>query len=124
MTAYRVASALALTRAVLGAAGAVAPGPGFRLWVGGEADRPAVKVLARALAGRDLALGAGALLALRHGRGARGWLEASALADLTDLAATLIGWRRLPPGWRAVFVASSSAAAALGVTLAREDLRA
>jgi hypothetical protein len=45
---------------------------------------------------RDLALGLGAILAMRHDAPVRGWVEAGGLADAGDLAATLLAWRSLP----------------------------
>ncbi len=78
-----------------------------RGWVGPEAAGGTGKVLARAMGGRDLALGMGAVLALRHGGdapvlalrlggGAPGWLAAGGLADAGDSIATLLAWRALP----------------------------
>ncbi|MGH9068008.1 MAG: hypothetical protein ACRD0J_11065 [Acidimicrobiales bacterium] len=91
------ARALAVGRIALGLAALVIPSLPARAWLGGEAGRSKpVKVLARALGGRDLALGLGTILALRHDAPVRGWVEAGGLADAGDLVATLAGWRSLP----------------------------
>jgi hypothetical protein len=90
--------------------------------VGADAARPSTKTLARALGARDVALGLGTLLAQRHGAPARGWLEASALADTGDVAATLIGWRSSPRlGRVAVLMAATGGAVACTVLARRES---
>ena len=113
--ARRAARALAVARTAIGAAALLAPKLPARPWIGGDADRPSSKLLARALGGRDLALGIGALLALSHEGPVRGWLEAGGLADAGDVAATLLGWRATPRFGRwAVLLAAGS-----GVAMAR-----
>lgn len=75
-------------------------------WVGGEeARRPAVKLFARALGARDVSLGLGPVLALRHDVPVRGWVEAGGLADAGDLVGTLVAWRHLPRRTRFVMLA-------------------
>ena len=113
------ARSLALSRVGYGAAMAVAPSLVARVWIGGAGARdPRAQTLARALGARDLALGAGALVALRTGGGsqARGWFSAQALSDTTDLLATLIAGRALPALPRAftALAAAGSAAVAAG----------
>ncbi|MHB8671683.1 MAG: hypothetical protein ACYDAD_14180 [Acidimicrobiales bacterium] len=99
--ARSLARALAWARIGLGASAVLAPTLAGRAWVGpSEADRPGARVLARALGGRDLALGLGVVQAMRHAAPVRGWVEAGGLADAGDLAATLVAWRHLPPRWR------------------------
>ncbi|MHB1533844.1 MAG: hypothetical protein ACYC1D_04370 [Acidimicrobiales bacterium] len=84
-------------RAGLGAVALSVPRLPLLPWVGaGEAGRPTALLLARALGGRDLAIGVGTVLALRHGGPVRGWVEAGGLADLGDVVATVAAWRRLP----------------------------
>lgn len=103
---------LAATRVVLGATAMVAPSLPGRLWVGREAAASVpVGVLARALGARDLALGLGAVLALRHGAPVRGWVEAGGLADAGDLVATLVALPHLPRRSRWVVVAVTAGAA-------------
>lgn len=95
--ARRGARWLAYGRIGLGIAALVAPGVPAAPWVGaGEARRPSVRLMARALGARDIALGVGPVLALRHGAPARGWIAAGGLADAGDLVATLLGWSSLP----------------------------
>jgi hypothetical protein len=61
-----------------------------------------------------MALGLGALLALRHDGPVRGWLEAGGFADAGDILATIFAWRQLPPlrRWLVVLAAAGAAAAA------------
>ncbi len=88
-------------------------------WVGrDEADRPSVRLFARALGGRDLALGLGCVLALRKGRRARGWVEAGALADAGDTLATLLAFSSLPRRSRVGILALTIGAALAGGALA------
>jgi hypothetical protein len=86
----------ARSRMALGASLVVAPRLAGPMWIGGDADRPAVKVLARGLGVRDLALGLGIAVALDRGKPVRGWLEGAALSDGVDLAATLLARDSIP----------------------------
>ncbi len=88
--------ALAMSRIGLGAGFIVAPGLSLRSWLGRDVDTPAARVAMRMVGGRDIALGVGTLLALRHGAPVRGWLEAGALSDGTDFVASLFAARHLP----------------------------
>ncbi len=69
----------------------------------------------RSVGGRDLALGLGALLALRRGAPLRGWVEAGALADLADGLAGVLAFGSLPPGrhWPATLSAGLAAGAGI-----------
>ncbi|MEO6121441.1 MAG: hypothetical protein ABIW46_02810, partial [Acidimicrobiales bacterium] len=76
MTAEQVRSAtrlLALGRVALGVTAMVAPTLPSRPWVGGDATRPTIKLFARSLGARDLAIGLGGVLAFRRGAPVRGW---------------------------------------------------
>ncbi|MGD0084791.1 MAG: hypothetical protein ABSD78_16595 [Acidimicrobiales bacterium] len=95
--ARQVAIGLAATRIAIGVAAWVTPKLVVRPWVGDVvAEDAGGHVLSRALGGRDVALGAGSLIALRHGGPTRGWIEASALADAGDLLATVAAFKSLP----------------------------
>jgi hypothetical protein len=103
-------------RIAVGAALVLIPGLA-RLWIGPDARRPAVKLLARALGVRDLALGAAGLLALRDGDST--WTQrafaAQAVADAVDLAALVAAGSALPPMKRisgGLLAAGSAAVAA------------
>lgn len=67
-----------------------------RLWIGGDAIDQPMTILVRALGARDAALGLGVVIALDRGAPVRGWLEACALADLVDLAATALAASSIP----------------------------
>lgn len=113
-----IASAVALGRVGVGVAALAAPESVMRLFVGRDARRPAVQFLARGLGVRDLALGAGALVALRAGDPPRRWMLAGAAADAGDAFAALAG-DALPGPLRAGFAAFAGGAAVLGLGLAR-----
>ena len=61
----RGATAVAVSRVGVGVVAFAAPALVSRSWVGGAGGGPSGRVLGRALGGRDLALGLGALAALR-----------------------------------------------------------
>ena len=100
MEARELALLNARCRMAIGAALVLAPRLIGPMWIGNAADRSVVKMMARALGGRDLALGLGAAVALDRGASVRGWLEGAALADGMDLAATLLAGDSIPQGKR------------------------
>jgi hypothetical protein len=116
--ARALAIALSLNRTGFGLAYLVAPGRTGPGWIGRAAKDPATQVFVRGHGARDVGLGLGALLALasRGEQAARSWMAAQALADASDVAATLLaGERRLPrSGYRfALAMAGVSTATAL-----------
>lgn len=110
--------ALAGARAALGVAALLAPERVARPWVGDARGSTETSVLGRALGGRDLALGLGALMATRRRAPVRGWVEAGALADLGDVAATLIAFDRLPRRGRVGVLALAGGAVVLAAVSA------
>jgi len=103
--ARRYARLLSYARIALGVTAFVAPRLPSVPWVGdAEARRPSLQLFARSLGARDVALGVGPVLALRHGAPARGWVEAGGLADAGDLVGSLVAWRTLPRCTRLVMV--------------------
>jgi len=118
--ARKLAAALALNRALFGIAYLAQPKRTGAGWVGRPARKPGAAVLTRALGARDLALALGALGALGTGRDARGWFAAHALADGSDLAATVAARDDLPrQGFRfASAMAGASTAVAIAGALA------
>jgi hypothetical protein len=94
------------------------PGLAGSAWIGSDARRRPVKVLARAFGARDLALGLGVVIALDRGTPVRGWLEAGALSDVIDTAASLLAGNSIPPAIRWPCVALGTGSAALGAYLA------
>jgi len=94
--ARSAARALASARVVLGLTAFVLPRLPSRPWIGRDASRSSVRVMARAVGARDVALGLGALVAMGRDAPVRGWLEAGGLADAGDVAATLMGWQAAP----------------------------
>jgi hypothetical protein len=109
--ARRVARWFSYARIGLGVTAVLAPTLPARPWVGDDADRPSVKLMARALGARDLALGIGAVLAMDHDAPVRGWIEGGGFADAGDLVATLVHFRSLPRVTRWGLVAITGGAA-------------
>jgi hypothetical protein len=112
------ARAVAGARVVIGLTALAWPTVPARPWVGPAADDLAARVFGRALGARDLALGLGALTALRHQGAERGsgpaWVAAGALSDALDVVASLSSWRELPQTGRWLVIASASSAALTG----------
>jgi hypothetical protein len=123
-----LARGLAINRMSFGVGLMLAPGLYARSWVGSAAAREdTTRVLARALGARDLALGAGGLLALRAGDVERGrrWFAAQGVTDVVDLLATVAA-RDVPLPARifaGTMAAGSAAIAAAYVRLAPRDAR-
>jgi hypothetical protein len=114
----RGAIAVAAGRVLIGVTALAWPSVPARPWVGASADDLAVRVLARALGARDVALGLGALTALARPAtqpgSASAWVAAGALSDALDVAASLSAWRELPPVTRWLVAASAGGAALTG----------
>jgi hypothetical protein len=103
----------------VGAAMLAVPGLAGRSWIGEDALRPAVKVITRGFGGRDLALGLGVAIAIDRGAPVRGWLEASALADVGDLVATLLAGGSIPSSARKAVIALAAGSAITAFALSR-----
>jgi hypothetical protein len=102
---------IALARVGIGVVATAAPSAAARFQFGSAPATQAMTV--RMLGVRDLALGFGALLAIRHGSAAaRDWAHAGALVDAVDAAAFVRAGRRSSVRGRRLttLVAASSAA--------------
>ena len=117
--ARQLALGVAATRIGLGVTAIAAPTVVGRPWIGPDAYTPGGHVLARALGGRDVALGLGPVLACRHRRPLRSWVEVAVLADLVDVGVTLVSFARLPTRSRWLVLASAVGAAGAGALAAR-----
>jgi hypothetical protein len=111
--ARALAASVAWGRIGLGVTAMLTPAVPLRPWVGRDiAWRPRAKMLARALGARDIALGVGVILALRHEAPVRGWVEGGGLADAGDLVATLLAFGTLPRLGRWAVLGSTAGAVA------------
>jgi hypothetical protein len=112
------ATAVAAGRVALGLTALAWPSLPARPWVGPAADDLAARVFGRALGARDIALGLGALTALRRSAAEPGsafaWVAAGALSDALDVVASLSSWRELPRRSRWLVAVSAGAAALAG----------
>ena len=118
------ATALAAARTAIGVVALAAPTLVTRPWLGPDRG-PAARVLGRALGGRDLVLGLGALAALQQPQtGSRPaghpgiWIGAGALSDAMDVLATMAAWDELPPVGRWLVAMSAGGAAVVGAAVA------
>jgi len=117
----RGALTVAAGRVALGLTALAWPAVPARPWVGASADDLAARVFGRALGARDVALGLGALAALRpdaEPRSAASWVAAGALSDALDVAASLASWQDLPRVTRWLVAASAGGAALTGAAAA------
>ncbi|HEX4062807.1 MAG TPA: hypothetical protein VHY58_17455 [Streptosporangiaceae bacterium] len=123
----RGATALAAARTAIGVVALASPALVGRPWVGAAANGTPGRVLARALGGRDLALGLGTLAALQqiplagpdHCDSVAGlWVGLGAMADSLDVLATAIAWDELPSIGRWLVAASAGGAAVTGAAAA------
>ena len=118
----RGALTVAAGRVALGLTALAWPAVPARPWVGAAADDLTARVFGRALGGRDVALGLGALAALRRPDGEPGsaasWVAAGALSDALDVAASLASWDDLPRVTRWLVAASAGGAALTGAAAA------
>ena len=111
--ARQLAETVAWGRIAVGITALVAPTLPLRPWVGRDfAWQPRAKLLARSLGARDLALGIGVILALRHDAPVRGWVEGAGVADAGDCLATLLAFGKLPKSGRWLVLVSAAGAAA------------
>ena len=125
------ATVVAAGRVALGVAALARPSVPARPWVGASADELGARVFGRALGARDIALGLGALAALRiapagsagaqaagaqaAGAWAAGaWVAAGALSDALDVAITAAAWPELPRTTRWLVAAAAGGAAVAG----------
>ncbi len=108
----RLAQFVAIGRIAIGCTAVAAPTFMTRPWIGEAAASPEARLLARAMGGRDLALGIGTLRALGvDGTEARPWVALAGVADAVDACVTLRAFRRLPtPSRWAVLAATLGAA--------------
>ena len=119
MATHEVALLHARSRIAVGAALVALPQLAARVWVGPDASRKPVTILARGFGGRDLALGLGVAIALDRGAPVRGWLEACAMSDLVDLLATVLAGGAISPAARRGAIAVAGSSAVLSAVLSR-----
>ena len=104
MVIEALAKGQAVARVVIGTGLVVAPAVFGRFWTGPAAPAENARVLARAVGPRDLALGAGGLLAVREGdpRWIARSFAAQAVADAVDVVALAAAGDSLPVRTRAI----------------------
>jgi hypothetical protein len=117
--AETVGKSMALLRLVLGAGFLAAPRAFLRPALREPGPSEEAVTMLRMLAGRELALALGALLAARRSpHSLRGWIEGAMLADTVD-AVAMVRARSFKPALRVAGLGSAILAAAVGATTAR-----
>ncbi len=122
-----LAQLVAWGRVGIGVSAIAAPTLMARPWIGGDARTAGSRLLARTMGGRDLALGIGALRALRvSDDGARPWVALGGMADAVDALATVLAFGSLPRrsrwGILAVTVGAAVVSTRVAVALDAVDL--
>jgi hypothetical protein len=112
----------AAARIAIGVVATAYPEKIGRTWIGEAADSPPTKVILRGLGARDIALGAGTVEATTGSGDAAVWLGCSAMSDLCDLSATLIGRNSLPKNGVLITSALAGAGAVTGFALMALEL--
>jgi hypothetical protein len=110
---------VAIGRIIAGSLYVVFPRPLVRAWTGTDDRR--INPLGRAIGVRDLALGLGALIALRRDAPARGWFEAAVVSDAVDAVATLLAFRHLPRMSRWLILAAATTGASTSYLAVRQQ---
>jgi hypothetical protein len=114
-----LAQLVAWGRVGIGVSAIAAPTLMARPWIGADAARPGSRLLARTMGGRDLALGAGALRALRLSDAeARPWVALGGMADAVDALATVLAFGTLPRRGRWGILAVTVGAAVVSTRVA------
>ena len=109
---------LSFMRLAIGISLLAAPRLAVKLWTGESNDSSSLRLAARGLGAREVALAAGTLAAMENGGAARRWVEAAVIADTAD-ALSVFG--RLPgmsPINRLGQLVGAGGAALLGVKIA------
>jgi hypothetical protein len=115
----RVAAAAVLTARIgYGAALLAAPARVGKVWLGPASSTGPVQVPTRGLGAREVVLHCGALQAARTGAPLRGWLAASILGDVSDIASTFAARRELPEGVAGKTLAVAGLSALVSAALA------
>ncbi len=115
-----LAVTLARGRIAFGVVSLLAPGLLARAMIGADESEGGTRLFVRMIGARDLGVGLGLHIALDRDAPTRGWLEASAVIDGIDAAASLLARDHLRPG---VFPGTFGLAAAgtlLSAWLARQ----
>jgi hypothetical protein len=113
------ARALAIGRAVFGAALLIVPERVAKGWLGEYAERPAVHALVRSIGVRDVVLGMIALHTLDHPEVGPRWQATCAVVDTVDLLATGAARKDLPAAGVAGTALVAGGAAAAGFYFSR-----
>jgi hypothetical protein len=93
-----LAVALARGRIGFGVVSLLAPGLVARTMAGGDQSEGGMRLFVRMVGARDLAVGLGLQIALHREAPTRGWLEASAVIDGIDAAASVLARHHLRRG--------------------------
>jgi hypothetical protein len=115
-----LAVTLARGRIAFGVVSLLAPGLLARTMTGGDRSEDGMRLFVRMIGARDLGVGLGLQLALDRDNPTRGWLEASAVIDGLDAAASVLARHHLRPGVFPGVLGAAATGTLLSAWLARQ----
>jgi hypothetical protein len=115
-----LAVTLARGRIAFGVVSLLAPGLLARTMIGGSRSEGGTRLFVRMVGARDLGIGLGLQVALDRDAPVRGWLEASAVIDGIDAAASVLARHHLRPGVFHGALGLAATGALLSAWLARQ----
>jgi len=120
MEARDLAASLARARIAFGVVSLLAPGVVARTMTGAGNSEGGTRLFVRMVGARDLGVGLGLQIALDRDAPTRGWLEASALVDGIDAAASVLARSHLRPSVFPGTLGLAATGALLSAWLARQ----
>jgi len=120
MEARDLAVSLARARIAFGVVSLLAPGVVARTMTGAGNSEGGTRLFVRMVGARDLGVGLGLQIALDRDAPTRGWLEASALVDGIDAAASVLARSHLRPSVFPGTLGLAATGALLSAWLARQ----
>ena len=120
MEARDLAVSLARARIAFGVVSLLAPGLVARTMTGAGNSEGGTRLFVRMVGARDLGVGLGLQIALDRDAPTRGWLEASALVDGIDAAASVLARSHLRPSVFPGTLGLAATGALLSAWLARQ----
>lgn len=119
LTPVNLARAIGAGRIAIGLGLLAAPTALGRSWLGKDGVSPATQVVLRGMGARDALIGMAQVHTAADPERGHRWARTSAIADVTDLAATLAARRSLPSSGVRGTVALAGGAAVTGLVTSR-----
>jgi hypothetical protein len=119
LTPVNLARGIGAGRIAIGLGLLAAPTALGRSWLGEDGVSPAAQVVLRGMGARDALIGMAQVHTAADPERGHRWARTSAIADLTDLVATVMARRSLPPSGVRGTIALAGGAAVSGLVTSR-----